>query len=143
MDVIIDANCSASALCPQPHAEFAPLMQAILNGSLRIQYGGTKLTEEYMRLGQVWKFLRVLDQAGRVAVVARAAVDEEEKRLAEECQLKSDDPHVLAIARISGARLLCSRDQALHQDFGNPQIINKPRGKIYQCASHAKLLKRK
>ena len=45
------------------------------------------------------------------------------------CQ--SNDLHVLALAQVSGARLLYSNDLSLHQDFGNRDLISRPRGKIY------------
>ncbi len=53
---------------------------------------------------------------------------------------KSNDQHVIALARVSGARLLCSGDQRLHADFGNPALISNPRGSVYQNSSHAHLL---
>ncbi len=53
---------------------------------------------------------------------------------------KSNDPHAIALARVSGARLLCSGDKNLHKDFSNPALINNPRGRIYQNGSHKHLL---
>ena len=44
---------------------------------------------------------------------------------------ESDDPHVLALAKLTGARLLFSRDDALIQDFQNNKILNQPGGKVY------------
>ena len=44
---------------------------------------------------------------------------------------KSDDHHVIALAQLSGARLLYSNDSALHDDFGNKSLIDQPRGRIY------------
>ena len=43
----------------------------------------------------------------------------------------SDDPHVLAIAQISGARLLYTNDTDLQDDFDNRDLIGDPRGKVY------------
>ena len=43
----------------------------------------------------------------------------------------SDDEHVIALARVSGARLLFTNDGDLQADFKNPGIINGPRGVIY------------
>ncbi len=43
----------------------------------------------------------------------------------------SDDHHIIALARVSGARLLYSNDKALHKDFRTKELIDKPRGKIY------------
>ena len=55
----------------------------------------------------------------------------------------------LALAQVSGARLLYSNDLTLHQDFGNRDLINRPRGKIYSTHaggqiqdSHRRLLRR-
>lgn len=48
---------------------------------------------------------------------------------------KSNDIHILGLALAGKARLLCSKDEALRQDFKN--II---KGKIYQNHKHKKLL---
>ena len=55
--------------------------------------------------------------------------------------IKSDDEHILALALVSGARLLFSGDKDLHDDFKNPNIIS-PRGNVYQKPKHAGLLKK-
>ena len=62
---------------------------------------------------------------------------------------KSNDSHVLALAQISGARLLYSNDTDLQQDFKNGGLINRPRGKVYSTResqsfrdSHKTLLRR-
>ncbi len=54
--------------------------------------------------------------------------------------LTSNDAHVIALARVSGARILFCRDTALEKDFRNPSVINNPRGKIYKYKSHKNLL---
>ena len=43
----------------------------------------------------------------------------------------SNDEHVIALALVSGARLLYTNDQALIDDFGNREIVAGPRGKVY------------
>lgn len=43
----------------------------------------------------------------------------------------SDDEHIIALAQISGARLLYSNDGDLHKDFRNKNLIDNPRGKVY------------
>lgn len=42
----------------------------------------------------------------------------------------SNDSHILALAQVSGARLLYSNDKKLHKDFKNPALID-PVGSIY------------
>ena len=55
-------------------------------------------------------------------------------------EIKSDDEHILALARVSGARLLFSGDKNLHDDFKNAEIIGNPSGKVYQSQKHKRLL---
>ena len=50
-------------------------------------------------------------------------------------KLQSDDPHIIALAKVANVRLLVSDDKNLHKDF--KAII---RGSIYQNSSHAGLL---
>ena len=61
-------------------------------------------------------------------------VDDHATRLRREGACKSNDLHVLALALVSGARLLYTNDTALINDFGNPGIVARPRGKIYTTA---------
>ena len=44
---------------------------------------------------------------------------------------RSNDQHVIALAQVSGARLLYSDDGDLHEDFKNNRLINRPRGVVY------------
>ena len=50
---------------------------------------------------------------------------------------RSNDEHVLALARISGARLLFTNDRALQQDFTNPAIVGGTRGRIYTTVDYS------
>lgn len=50
--------------------------------------------------------------------------------------LRSDDPHIIALAKVSKAKLLISCDIKLHEDFKNHTD-----GSIYQDASHKHLLR--
>ena len=52
---------------------------------------------------------------------------------------KSDDPHVLALAQVSDVRLLYTNDGDLQQDFGDKNLIDNPRGKVYSTRVNKKL----
>ena len=54
--------------------------------------------------------------------------------------LRSDDPHVLALARTAGVRLLYTGDRDLMADFKNKELIDRPRGRVYTGAANAPLL---
>lgn len=140
MLAIVDANCAQDTMVCPPHADFAPIWDRLFGGQLVLAYGGTKLRKEYQRLSEVWRVVIALDRAGRARAFSDAAVDACQNDLISSKKLTSDDPHVIALARVSGARLLCSRDQALHTDFLSKSLIDKPRGKVYQSKKHVDLL---
>jgi len=58
-------------------------------------------------------------------------VDQRVKNLNQLGTCKSDDPHIIALAQISGARLLYTNDKALQKDFKRKELIDSPRWKIY------------
>ena len=64
-------------------------------------------------------------------------MDDHVTELRTEGVCKSNDLHVLALALVSGARLLYTNDTALIDDFGNREVIARPRGKIYTTARNA------
>ncbi len=78
------------------------------------------------------------------------AVNRRTEELKAERAYKSNDPHILALAQVGGARLLYSNDGDLHTDFKAKRFVDKPRGKIYSTnefkdfrESHKRLLERK
>lgn len=64
-----------------------------------------------------------------------AAVDQRRQKLC-----RSDDPHVLALARVTGARLLFTNDRNLIQDFQNNAILRGPSGKVYPTTDYHQFL---
>lgn len=106
------------------------------NGSL---VAGGKLLEELDKISEftAWRMQAIL--AGRFRILNASEVNKEASRVAKDC--KSDDPHVIAVARISRARLLHSFDDNLKQDFKNKKLIDGPRGKVYTSEDQAHLLR--
>ena len=111
----------------------------VIGGGLRRELG------EYRRF-QVW--LETAVQFGRARQIDDTQVDNETGVL-ETQDIRSDDPHVLALARISGARLLFTNDRDLQRDFGDRRIIGGTHGRIYTTiertdirTAHRNLLKR-
>ena len=66
-------------------------------------------------------------------------VDLETSNLQDNANCRSDDAHVLALAKVSGARLLFTNDQALQNDFGNRGIVSGTRGKVYTTLKHQEI----
>lgn len=142
MCLIVDNNVVARVFAGADDPDFADLFKSLFGTSLprvTVVYGG-KLRREYVLNRKVVHALAALDRAGRAKAIPDSIVDAEEKVVTAENVCVSDDPHVIALARVSGVRVLCSHDQALHEDFTNPALLNSPRGKIYQNSTHRHLL---
>ena len=77
------------------------------------------------------KLIQELIFSGKMKKEDEQEVDALTTRLEDEGGFISDDPHILALAQISGARLLYSNDKKLHKDFKNKKLIDNPEGKIY------------
>jgi len=82
------------------------------------------------------RWLQELDRADWLTRVDDSRVDREAARLrsvraSDPSSCKSDDHHVIALAQISGARLLFSNDKDLHRDFKNKRLIDHPSGTVY------------
>lgn len=141
MCVIIDVNLAFRIFTFVPEAAFSPVfdwLHAPDKGGCLV-FGG-KLTKELSNRAVSLRYLRALLQAGRAYRIPDAIVQSDEQQIADSRLCKSNDPPVVALACVRGARTLCSHDQALHQDFRNPQLISKPRGHVYQNATHTHLL---
>lgn len=50
---------------------------------------------------------------------------------------RSNDEHVVALALLSGCRVLCANDRKLREDFRDPEIVSRPRGKLYSIDQRA------
>ena len=97
---------------------------------------GGKLLEELSEYGNFINWLQQALQAGNAISIDDSTVVAETAALASRSICKSDDAHVLALARVSGARLLFTNDQDLQDDFGNREIIRDPRGRVYTTRIH-------
>jgi hypothetical protein len=139
--VIIDTNLAFYIFTSAPEDDFRPVFEWLhdpdKNGCL--VFGG-KLSKELSNRGESLRYLRALLQAGRAFQIPDATLQSEERKVIHSGLCQSNDLHVIALARVSGARTLCSHDRELHQDFRNSELISKPRGRVYQNATHTKLL---
>lgn len=136
MCIILDANCLG--LFVSADGSMAPVSTYFIrNGSIAI--GGSKLKAEYRNNKKFVSFLAELMKKGQVHKINDSAVDDLEGIIATRPDAKSDDPHILAIAVLSNARVLISHDQPLHQDFTSTNFFT-PKGRIYQNPRHRRLL---
>ena len=131
MCAIIDANVTFEVF-GRKQTEAGIEFRNWLDGDRgRLIVGGRNLEElEHNGNFRMW-FLEARRLGGRVKQIKNAAVNERQLTLVQGGLLKSDDEHVLALALVSGARLLYTNDGALKADFSNAEIISDPEGKIY------------
>ena len=138
MCIIVDAN-RLGALLSDPAAEDAAPIRRWLHQGGRIVYstGGAFGREVGRRMRD-----RLLDyaRAGRAEYVPAGQFADDERTLRDHPDLRSDDAHVLALARKTGVRLLYTGDRDLIEDFKDKQFIDRPRGKVYTHAANARLL---
>ena len=98
------------------------------NGGIIV--AGGRLFRELIQNPNFRSFFEARQQAGRAIRIPDSVVDAAEAEL-QSVDTRSNDKHVLALARVSGARLLFTNDRALQDDFRNPRIVPGVRGRIY------------
>ena len=131
MCAILDANVASEVFGDS----LAPAGERFLNwvnsGRGRL-VGGGRLLRELERASPGFRaWVKAAINLGKMRVVDEWTVAERTLELAESGELESDDPHVIALAQISGARLLYSNDVALQRDFRNARNLSNPRGRVY------------
>ena len=96
----------------------------------RVIVGG-KLDRELKKNGRFRLWIRDALLSGKARRLAAREVDEVADLLTRDGACKSDDEHVIALAQLSGARLLYSNDKKLNRDFLNAELVPPPPGKVY------------
>jgi rRNA-processing protein FCF1 len=134
MCIIIDANVIGDL--NGPTEDGAPILRWLLTGGGGLIIGG-KLRRELSRSSKMRLTMVALSQAGKLHSLDEEKVQTLTDNLKESCC--SDDPHVIAAAVASGCRLIFSRDQNLHKDAKNKDILS-PAATIYQNKAHKHLL---
>ncbi len=92
---------------------------------------GGELLRELNEYSDFKRWLRIALGRNIAIAIEDTTVDAETAAIQQNGECVSDDEHVIALARVSGARLLFTNDGDLQDDFKNPGIINNPRGVIY------------
>ena len=131
MCAIVDASVVGKVFNPNRSGAAEKFYDWINVGAGRLVVGG-KVLKELSDNSNFRKWRQQAIQAGRIKTINEDDIKRDLRTLNDE-QLshKSNDAHVLALARASGARLLYSDDGDLQQDFKNGKLIKKPRGTVY------------
>ncbi len=132
MCAILDSNVKGELTAPSGEAG-AAFYDWLVSGQGTIVVGGTKMRAElYVHpVERDSRLMAELRRAGAIIETEDAEVDAGAEDLRRRGVCRSDDQHIIALARVSGARLLYSNDPRLHDDFKDKALIDRPRGKIY------------
>ena len=144
---IIDANVVHEVFGPSRPNAGEKFFEWLNTENGRLAVGG-KLYEELTGSSELFRrWGKEALLSGRMKVTKKSQVNRRVQELAKQGKVGSDDIHIIALAQISGARLLYSNDKTLHKDFKKKKLLDNPRGKIYSTAekrdfsnSHKKLL---
>lgn len=136
MCIILDAN-QKNSFIDLNNDDMEPVRKIIEAGDLKIVYAKTsKFQREYGKA--MWSRLLRYRVDGQAVLFSNEQIDTEIKKLGKIKKIKSDDNHILALARISGAKLLITEDEDLIKDFKDGDIVG---GHIYKRKSHHHLLR--
>ena len=149
MCAIVDASVVGKVFNPNRSGAAEKFYNWISTGEGRLVVGGKVLYELDKNSNfKMWR--REAIRAGKVKTIKASLINEKMKNFRDQkLTYESNDPHVLALAQASGARLLYSDDGDLQQDFKNGKLIKNPRGTVYSTreredftGSHRDTLKR-
>lgn len=131
MCAIIDANVVGEVFGSNRSPAGKQFFDWVNTGRGRLMTGG-KLTSELDKGSakfRLWAAQAL--RSGLLITVNDEEVDDRANKLQQGQACKSDDPHIIALAQVGGARLLYSNDKDLHKDFRDKNLIDDPRGNVY------------
>ena len=130
MCVILDASARDDVFGRARTAAGTQLFEWLETPWGRLVLGG-KLTRELATSDTFAKWAEVAVSDGRVKTLGEDALEKEIRVLSTNWLGKSDDQHVIALARVSRAHILYADDGNLCDDFRNPELVPNPRGRLY------------
>ena len=137
MCMIVDADRLGRFLANPVHEDVVPIREWLDRREGRIVYStGGKFAREIGR--RLRDKLANYVRAGKATYVPPSRFVDDESALGP--LISSNDPHVIALARATGVRLLYTGDGNLTRDFKDKRCIDRPRGKVYSRATNSDLL---
>ena len=148
MCAIVDANVASEVFSPNPTQAGGAFFNWLNTRRGRLVTGGKQLEELEAASPGFREWASAAIGAGTMTLINEALVAQRSDEIERDRKHKSDDPHVLAIAQIGGARLLFTNDIDLQADFNAKDLIDNPRGRVYHTnigkevtATHQRLLR--
>ena len=145
MGMIVDTNRLSVFLRRPDNEDVVPIHEWLNKGWGKVIYstgGNFKRDINEFAINALNELARV----GKARLIPQQQLKSNINRLKRDSNHKSNDIHVLALAIVSGARLLYTEDRALRDDFKKGKwkngkfIISNPRGKLYSSKDNSDLL---
>ena len=135
MCLIVDNNVRHEVFGETPTPAGSLFADSVNNKHHRLALGGRLSRElgEYQRF-KLW-YRRAI-RYGFVREVDDRTVNDRTDQLLDDSECISNDHHVIALALVSGARLLFTNDYDLQSDFNNRAVVSGPRGRVYTTVVH-------
>ena len=130
MCVIIDASVAFEVFGRKRTPAGTRFRDWLDDGRGQLVVGGRALEELARNRSFVRWLLEARRMSGRVRQIGGARIRQRQDELVRLRVLQSDDEHVVALALVSGARLLYTDDARLQRDFVNPAVVD-PAGGVY------------
>ncbi len=138
MCIVLDANMFGEFREPA-NENMEPVWNWLRKKNGKIAYSNTKKFEEEWERGGVTNLIKLLRQSGQLKEILPQGVEAKENELNRTDAIRSDDPHIIALAIIANVKVLVSNDKTLHEDFKNRNLVG---GRVYQTKSHSRLLRK-
>ena len=133
MCLILDTNKYGDFLEPK-NQDMGPVRNWMRTRNGKIAYSPTEnMEKELSRHNKMREQFERYRETDKLRLVPPNEVEQAMNSLPD---LRSDDPDIIALAQVSGVKLLVSGDVNLHTDF--KRIVG---GKIYQTQAHKRLLR--
>ena len=130
MCAILDASARDDVFGTARTAAGTHFFEWLETAQARLVLGG-KLTEELASSDTFVRWAEVAVSDGRVKTIREDVIESEVRVLADNWSGRSNDQHVIALARVSGARILYAHDRNLGEDFRDPVLVPSSHGRLY------------
>ena len=129
MCAIVDADVVHQLVGPKQTEAGKRFREWLDSGRGELVVGGKNALElTHNKNFERW-FVEARRLGRRVRLIRESMIEEAEGQLGG--TVTSNDLHVIALALVSGARLLFTDDRRLRNDFRNPAVISGPDGRVY------------
>ena len=118
MPIIIDANCTGYFTPPKGDKD-KYILKRLLEGKNKIAYNESLITEITNQ-----DFIKIIASLNRFGIAIRCDTKNQEQKIMN-MNIKSDDPHIIALAIVSGSMVIYTNDSDLIADLKNSNISKK------------------